>query len=657
MKNFSSYLTSIIVLLVIVSGCSKKSIPEPKPIEKSTATIITSKKEVFISGSEVRVPVRVVLDKQAQQLIEFKIVYGSKNSIDKGITFSMLPLVITKGNSKVDFDIIFDATKFQVGFSGVSHLVLTSNGANIGVPLEIILNVKGVSSTSATLSTDGTDVVVGKTDFEKSITVTLNKEALADVKFNILVEGKEGDYEIVDKIITVKKGEKKGIGVIKFFQKSFSNELMTGTAKISITTTAGDIILGDPNKLLLNIKGTGTAPIGTISIETSDIKVGEDDKIVEFSVKISETLTKDAVFAITATSDKDDFFTLNTKSITIISGTLEAKGTITFKASSFPYSTDNENVKVIIASEDVIINSDSTLDLNISGESLNPNIDDMNYIFQSDKGLMYVGTEKKEASLYFAAEKLGDVATKEHNIYCKITGGVEGVDYEWITKFPLKIAIGSDNSHVYLNVLPAGAGKTFKIQLSCAEATIGSKGIYTLTTKYLLWPPLTRQAPRLRESYIFNDNEFAVIKMGFGDDNYEFKYPCSDWLDLSEIKEFTLASKDAVLNISAFSIDTYHKEKIVLFMYADYNADGKFDGENEEVFSKKLENVGVGAENIRNFANNFTVPDGVSEFIVRVCVTSISGSDYSATFDDGYFVLPESFILAHMADFKVVVSE
>ncbi|MBE9488355.1 MAG: hypothetical protein IMY73_04130 [Bacteroidetes bacterium] len=629
-----------------------------KPLEKSTATLICETTEVFISGSEVRVPVKVVLDKAAQQYVDFRLVYGAKNTIEKGSWTSVSPISIEEGSSEVTFDIVFAAENFPAGFSGVSNLKLTSEGAIIGTPSEIILNVKGVEPTSAILSTDGTDVVVGDTDTEKTITVTLSGEARADVQFDVAVEGKEGDFEIVDNTITVKKGETTGTGVIKFLQKAFPIELMTGTAKVSITTTAGDITLGEPNKLLFNIKGMGTAPMGTISTELTTIKVGAEDKVVEFSVKVSEVLTKDAVFAITATSDKNDSFTLDTESVTISAGALEAKGTITFKTASFPYDTDKVNVKVVIASEDVIvINSASTLDLKVSGETINPDKEDMKYIFETTSGTIYVGDVKTEASLFFVAEGREPKATKEHNIYPEITGAVEGIDYEWVSELPVKIEAGNNYSYIKFNILPAGADKTFNVELFCDEATIGSSNVYTLTTEYVVWPPVTRQAPRIKIGTANDNYGFCVPKMGFGDDLYEFTFSRDAWLDLSETKTFTLTSKEAVLNLNAFTIDKYYQERMVLYMFADYNADGKFDGENEKIVSKKLEGIGIGAENVKDYANNFTVPEGVNEFIVRICVIYTSKEDFSVDFKDGYFVNPGNTSMAHMADFKVVVSE
>lgn len=634
-----------------------------KPLELPNATIICEITEVFVSGENAEVPVTIKLDKPAEQYSEFALAYGSENTVKAGAWTSIYPISIDEGLDKVTFKLVFDKTVFIEGVKGVSHLILTSKNAKVDANQTIKINVEGAKSNEATLSTDGLEVVVGDGDFSKTMTVTLAEEARVNTVFNLVVEGKDGDFEIVDKTITVNKGEKTGTGVIKFLKKAFPIELMTGEAIVSITTSTSGVTIGKPDKLLLKIKGTGTAPTGKISIEGSDVvKVeGGVDKTVEFTINLSEAISKAANFTITATSDKDGSFTLNNTTVTINQGAQQAKGSITFKAASFVYDTDKANVKLSIASEDVIvINSGSSIDFKVSGKAINPDKEDIRYTFEgTTKKTIYIGdTGESPQSLFFVNEGRNRYNTKVNNIYPEITGGTEGIDYEIDGTFPIVIQPTSGGpgpySYININILPAAAGKILKVELFCDEATIGTNNIMELEIIYIQWTPTTRSAPRVKNSSDAGNYAIKMPEIKIGGDTYTHTYPQKEWNDLYEKKSFNVVRGDNTIALSAFVIsESYYLTRTSMVVFADFNNDGDFSDPGEEIVSKKLEGLAIGESNIKDFSATMNVPqDAASEFAIRIGI--FVNSD-PKIFKNGYFVEPGNEVVLRMSDFKAVV--
>lgn len=633
-----------------------------KPIVLSKATLSCEVTEAFVAGTDIRVPVKITLEAPAEQYTEFKIAWEAENTIETGTYTSMFPVAIDEGQQEVIFDVIFEAKVFKPGVEGISHLGLRSEGAITDAKNTIKIAVKGVEPNTATLSADGADIVVGETDFEKTITVTLTKDAIQDVVFDVNVEGKEGDFEIVNKTITVRKGSTTGTGVVKFLKKAFPIELMTGTAKVSVSTENTGVVLGTPNKLLFNIKGTGTAPMGTISIEESNIvKVGATDMTVEFTVAISETLQKNATFAITATSDKAGSFTLNTQSVTINQGSLLAKGTITFKAASFRYDTDKASISVSIASEDVIvINSGSSIDFKVSGEALNPNKEDVKYCFENNSAqTIYVKKSGTPVSLFFVSEGRLMGNTKVNTIYPQITGGIEGIDYEFTKAIPIvlnpmkKPAFG----YVDFNILPAADGKTLTVELFCDEATIGNNKSIDLHVIYVDWLPTTRSAPKLALEDDRGNYGIAVSKVKVNATENVATYTRKEWVDMYDTQSFDVVRGANTIEITSYSYsDPYYLPYATMLVYADFNNDGDFSDAGEEIVAKKMDGIAIGVANAKQFTATMNVPaDAATEFPIRVGAAVISGQNIGEVFNSGYFVNPGDASLLRMTDFKAIV--
>lgn len=633
-----------------------------KPLVLPNATLSCEVTEVFVAGVDARATVKIKLNAPAEQYTEFSLKYATENTITDGSYMSVSIPFIDEGAQEVSFDIIFEAKVFKPGIEGISHLKLQSSGAVIDPNNTVKISVTGIEPNTATLSSNGTDIVVGDSDFEKTITVTLTKEALTDVAFNVSVEGKAGDFEIVNSTITVKKGAKTGTGIIKFLKKAFPIELMTGTAIVSIATSNTGVVLGDPKKLLFNIKGTGTAPMGTISIDGSNtVKIGTADKTVEFTVNVSEAIKKNAVFAITATDNKANSYTLNTKSVTINQGSLSAKGSITFKAASFPYDTDKANITVSIASEDVIvINSGSKIDFKVSGEALNPNKEDVKYCFENNSAkTIYVGASGSVQSLFFVSEGRLMGNTKVNNIYPEITGGIEGIDYEFTEPVPLVLQPMDKPSFSYIDfkILPAANGKTLTLELFCDEATIGTNKSIDLKVIYVDWTPTTRSAPKLTNENDGGNYGIGVRKVKVNAAEYTTTYPRKEWVDMYDTQSFDVARGTNTIEINSYSYsDTYYLPHATMLVYADFNNDGDFSDAGEEIAAKKMEGIAVGAANAKQFTATMTVPaDAAAEFPIRIGAAVITGKNIVETFSNGYFTNPGNASQLRMTDFKAVV--
>lgn len=630
-----------------------------KPLVLPNATLTCDITEVLVAGKDVNVPVTIKLDAPAEQYTEFRLIYGSENTITTGSWTSVSPIYIDEGEQEVTFNVVFAGKTFVKGVTGVTHLKLTSDGAKIDASQSIRLNVSGVDPNMATLSTDGLQVVVGETDFSKTLTVTLTENALSDVVFNVAVEGKEGDFELVDKTITIKKGEKTGTGVIKFLKKAFPIELMSSTAAVSITTASSGIVLGDPNKIVLNIKGTGTAPMGTISVDNSTIKVGASDVTATFTVSLSEVLTKTANFTITAASDKEGSYTLNTKSLSIAAGATSATGSVTFKAGSFPYDTDRANIKVSIASTDVIvINSGASIDFSVSGEAISPNKEDVRYHFENNKAqTVYVGESPASVSLFFINEGRTRPSTKVNNIYPKVTGGVEGVDYTFARAVPIVIQPSTNPyGYVYLDILPAAAGKKLTVELFSDEATIGTNKTVDLDVVFVVWPPVTRSEPKLANGTDNNNYGICVPKVKVNATEYTTVYPRKEWVDLSGSQSFNVTKGANTIEISSYAYtDDYYTTRTYMLIYADFNNDGDFSDPGEEIAAVKMDGMGKGAANSKQFTATMTVPaDAAAEFPIRIGAAVITGT-LGDIFTKGYFINPGDASMLRMSDYKAVV--
>ncbi|MEG2758640.1 MAG: hypothetical protein RR908_02065 [Rikenellaceae bacterium] len=632
-----------------------------KPIAKQNATMTCATTDVFVAGTNVNIPVTIKLDAPAEQYTEFRLVYGPENTITEGSWTSISPIFIDKGEKEITFDVVFAGATFTPGVKGVSHLKLTSEIAIIDNQL-IKLNVAGVTPNAATVSAKSLNLVVGDGDLSETITVTLAENALADATFDVSVEGKAGDFEVVNKVITVKKGEKIGTGVIKFLKKAFPIELMTGTAIVTVTASSSGTVMGEPSKLLFNIKGTGTAPMGAVTIAESNlVKVEATDKVVEFTVHLSEAIQKAANFTVTATGDKANSFTLNNASLVVAQGATTAKGTITFKASSFPFDTDKAKIKLSIASEDVIvINSGSSIDFKVSGAKLNPNKEDIKYEFDSRDKVAYVGkTGKTKVQMYISSEL--DVANtkKEHTITAEITGGIEGVDYEFTGKYPIVIdANKTPYSYLYINVLPAAAGKELVVEMFSDEATIGAHPTQKIEVKYIDWMPTTRSAPK---AVIGDDSGTYAVKapkVNVNGVDHAYTYPMEEWNDFYDTKSFGVKKgAENKITISAFSIsDKYYLNYTYMVVYADFNNDGDFSDAGEKVALKKMEGLAIGEANIHDFSTAMTVPEGAAqEFAIRVGLIIATATDINTVFKNGYFIEPGSDSNIRMSDFKAVI--
>lgn len=633
-----------------------------KPMVLPNATFSCDVTEVFIAGVDAHVAVKIKLNAPAEQYTEFGVKYAAENTITDGAYMSVSVPVIEEGAQETSFDIIFEARVFKPGVEGISHLKLSSDGAVVDANNTVKIVAKGVEPNTATLSANALDVTVGDNDEAKTITVTLTKEAVADVVFDVAVEGKAGDFELVNKTITVKKGEKTGTGVVKFLKKAFPIELMTGTAIVSISTADASIVLGEPKKLLFNIKGTGTAPMGTIAIEGSNlIKVGATDKTVEFTVAVSEALNKNATFAITAASDKVSSFTLNTQSVTINKGSLSAKGSITFKAASFPYDTDKANISVTIASEDVIvINSGSKLDFKVSGEALNPNKEDVKYCFEGNgKKTIYVGKGGAPQSLFFVSEGRAVGNTNINNIYPEITGGVEGIDYVFTSAIPIVLKPMDKPAFGYIDftILPAADGKTLTVELFSDEATIGANKSIDLEVIYVDWMPTVRSAPKLTLGNDNNNYGLIVSKVKVNAAEYVSTYPRKEWVDMYDTQSFDVVRGANTIELTSYShSDAYYLPYATMFIYADFNNDGDFSDAGEEIAAQKMGGIAVGVANAKQFTVTMNVPaDAAAEFPIRIGAAVITRTNIKEVFEKGYCVNPGDATQLRMTDFKAVV--
>lgn len=632
-----------------------------KPLVLPKATFSCEVTEVFVAGVDARVPVKIKLDAPAEQYTEFKVIYASENTVTDGATMSVSVPFIEEGTDEVTFDIIFEAKKFKPGVEGISHLKLQSGGAVVDANNTVKIAVKGIEPNEATLSADGLDIVVGETDFAKTITVTLTDNAKEDVVFNVKVEGKEGDFELVNKTITIKKGEKTGTGVVKFLKKAFPIELMKGTAIVSVSTTNTAVVVGTPDRLLFNIKGTGTAPMGTISVVSPIVKMEAANQTVEFTVQLSEVLSKNARFNIAATSDKEGSFTLNTASLTINAGSTSATGSITFKAASFPYDTDKANISVAISSEDVIvINSGSKIDFKVSGKAINPNKEDVKYCFEGNgKKTIYVGKGGAPQSLFFVSEGRAVGNTKINNIYPEITGGVEGIDYVFTSAIPIvlkpmdKPAFG----YIYFTILPAAAGKTLTVELFSDEATIGANKSIDLEVIYVDWMPTVRSAPKLTLGNDNNNYGLIVSKVKVNAAEYVSTYPRKEWVDMYDTQSFDVVRGANTIELTSYShSDAYYLPYATMFIYADFNNDGDFSDAGEEIAAQKMGGIAVGVANAKQFTVTMNVPaDAAAEFPIRIGAAVITRTNIKEVFEKGYCVNPGDATQLRMTDFKAVV--
>ncbi|WP_418992770.1 hypothetical protein [Alistipes sp.] len=276
------------------------------------------------------------------------------------------------GGTELRFNLVYDPAVFQAGVEGVSHLRIASENARIGDPSSVRLKVAGANG--ATLSTDGLDVVVGETDFDKRITVTLSAPAAAEAVFDLRVACDEGGVELVDRTITVPKGEKTGSGTIRFLKKGYPIALITGTATVSVSAATPGFSTAEAGNLVLRIRGTGTAPTASFSETEVEIHVGYDGILYNFLVELSEALDKDVLIHVTAECDMPGGYQDLSETISIPKGDTKGFGNINFPSIKYPYVTDRATVTLRLTSDDVIVlPSGSTFKMKVSGTLPAPN--------------------------------------------------------------------------------------------------------------------------------------------------------------------------------------------------------------------------------------------------------------------------------------------
>ena len=634
----------------VVFEVTKSDVPLVLPV----ATLHCDVTEVLVAGEQVKVPVTIKLDKAAEQYTEFYLVFDTDNTISDGSWAETLAPYIDEGQTEVTFNMIYEATFFKPGVTGVSHLKLKSEYATIGDPSSVRFTVTGVEPNKATLSTDGLEVVVGDEDFEKAVTVTLSEPASTETVFAVAVECEEGGFEIVDKTITIAKGEKTGTGVIKFLKKAYPIELMTGTAIVSVISETSGVVVADPGNIVLDIKGTGTAPMAALEFSESLVKVPGADQEVSIPIELSESIGKDAVFTVTVESDKEGSYTVNTPTVTISKGETKAFVSVIFKASLFPYDTDKANVKVKISSEDVIVlNSASSVSFRVIGATVNPNKEDMKYKVQSSYDVYVGSTGVVRQMIYVNPEVYGTKNTKDNTIDAVITGGREGIDYEWDGDMPVTISAGQGYTYLYVNVLPAAAGKTLKLEIMSDDATIGAANTCDINVTYIEWPPVDRSAPKVKKSTAYDN--YGLIFKGLTvnvSQKYDFTFSRPDWKDYYNDVSFEVKEGEAYIKMTVVvPSDDYYTSRAHLAVYADFNNDGNFSGAGEKVYLSKVSGIVVGTE--KEVTITMNVPaDAAAEFPVRI--GTIISNDIDSDFADGYFKLPGVENLIQMADFKFV---
>lgn len=366
MKKATTWL--LICAAALTAGCDDKS-SEPRPKEVAL-TLSTENTEVSLIDTDVQRTFTVETAEDAPKEI---VIYVASDADAANVSLESETLTIEKGSRSVSGTITFHTDAFPFGADEKVKLSITSEGNTLKTG-SVIYSVAKIPLNTAVLSTQSTEITVGETDYEKTITITLEEKAHTDAVFSVAVESEGGGFEIVTPTITVPKGEQSATGVIKFLKSAYPVESATGTAVVSISTSSKGFLVADPGTLELRIRGTGTAPMGTVSIGSPIIKVGTANSEVSFTLSISEPLDKPVVFNISATSDKEGCFTVNTPTVTIRPGATTAFGIITFKQAFFKYDTDKAAVTLKISSPDVVVlNSASTLNLEVSGAMKNPN--------------------------------------------------------------------------------------------------------------------------------------------------------------------------------------------------------------------------------------------------------------------------------------------
>lgn len=366
MKKATSWL--LICAAALTAGCDDKP-SESRPKEVAL-TLKAENTAVALIDTDVQRTFTVETAEDAPK----EIVINVASDADAAkVSLESETLTIGKGSRSVSSTITFHAEAYPFGADEEVKLSIASEGNTLKTGT-VTFYVAKIPLNKATLSTQGTEITVGDTDYEKSITVTLAEKAYTDAVFEVLVESEGGGFEIVTPTITVPKGEQSATGVIKFLKSAYPVELTTGTAVVSISTSSKGFTTENSGTLELRIRGTGTAPMGAVSIGSPIIKVGTADSEVSFTLSISEPLDKPVVFDISATSDKEGCFKLNTPTVTIRRGATTAFGIITFKHEFFKYDTDKAAVTLKISSPDVVVlNSASTLIFDVSGATKNPN--------------------------------------------------------------------------------------------------------------------------------------------------------------------------------------------------------------------------------------------------------------------------------------------
>ncbi|MEG2282730.1 MAG: hypothetical protein RSB93_05825, partial [Rikenellaceae bacterium] len=233
------------------------------------------------------------------------------------------------------------------------------------------------------------------------------------------------------------------------------------------------------------------------------------------------------------------------------------------------------------------------------------------------------------------------------------------VDYEFTGKYPIVIdANKKPYSYLYINVLPAAAGKDLVVEMFSDEATIGAHHTQKIEVKYIDWMPATRSAPK---AVIGSDEGTYAVKapkVNVNGVDYAYTYPMEEWNDFYDTKSFNVKKgAENKITISAFSIsDKYYLNYTYMVVYADFNNDGDFSDAGEKVALKKMEGLAIGEANIHDFSTAMTVPEGAApEFAIRVGLIIATAKDVNTVFKNGYFIEPGSDSHIRMSDFKAVI--
>lgn len=254
----------------------------------------------------------------------------------------------------------------------VAALAVGCTKADKQIPMPINANIQ---STEAVLI-DNEDVSV---DFAITLTQKLNQ----DITVRVVPKG---DVEAVNLPVSdflfqttgedadgnITSPEIKKEGRVVFKSSAFPD--LNSTATVELVLESDEISLSQDSKVTIvasRKQPTPPAPItAAISVTKSEITVGDTDKEVEFTITLSEALTNDAAFTLTATSESGvpDSYELNDETITIAAGQTTGTGNITFKTAAFTCEHIVVEVTVTASTESEVIMSEASVTIKATKE-------------------------------------------------------------------------------------------------------------------------------------------------------------------------------------------------------------------------------------------------------------------------------------------------